>query len=55
LAAIDQLKTDKMFDNSSDYEVSVLLKKISAMANIFLEITSKKAEKFVSAQKDIEN
>jgi hypothetical protein len=54
LAAIDQLKTDKMFDNSSNYEVSVLLKKISAMANIFLEISSKKADKSVIAQKDKE-
>ena len=30
-----------MFDNSSDSEVGVLLKKISAMADIFLEMTSK--------------
>ena len=54
MAAIDQLKTDKMFDNSSDYEVSVLLKKISAMADIFLKISSKKYVKLVSAQKDKE-
>ena len=30
-----------MFDNSSDKEVSTLLKKISAMTDIFLEMTSK--------------
>ena len=41
MAAIDELKSDKMFDNSTDSEVSTLLKKISAMAQIFLEMTSK--------------
>ena len=40
-AAIDELKSDKIFDNSTDREVSTLLKKISAMAHIFLEMTSK--------------
>ena len=30
-----------MFDNSSDKEVSTLLEKISAMTDIFLEMTSK--------------
>jgi hypothetical protein len=64
LAAIDKLKTDKLFENSTDSEVSTLLKKISAMAGFFLEMTSKmklsiknnveNAVKFVTAQKERE-
>ena len=41
MAAIDQLRSDKIFDYSSEEEVSVLLKKISGTEDILLEIATK--------------
>jgi hypothetical protein len=40
IAAINQLRSDKIFDDSSEEEVSVLLQKISGTKDILLEIAT---------------
>ena len=41
MTAINQLRSDKIFDESSEEEVSVLLQKISGTEDILLEIATK--------------
>jgi sporulation protein YlmC with PRC-barrel domain len=40
-AAINQMKSDEIFDYSSEQEVAVLLQKISATEDILLEMATK--------------
>lgn len=40
-AAINQMKSDKIFENSTEQEVAVLLQKISATEDILLEMATK--------------